>query len=213
MMIGFPHYIVNFHVFSPEVVQNQAYGEKADIWALGCVLYQMCMLEPPFSSSNMLTLVNKIVAADYTPIPEKDYTSRLIDTVSCCLRIDPDQRPDILGLSSELSDMLLLHMDALRINQTALERKLDKERKRTQKHFFERDQSMQQYHRHHLVTQEGYDKISNLAGSGGAQDLKDNRVSGSPADTMEQVAGRSSTTSAAYGVSTSSIFLGDVETG
>ena len=45
---------------SPEVVQNQAYGEKADIWALGCVLYQMCMLEPPFASSNMLNLVNKV---------------------------------------------------------------------------------------------------------------------------------------------------------
>ena len=45
---------------SPEIVQNQPYGEKADVWALGCILYQMAALEPPFSSNNMLTLVKKV---------------------------------------------------------------------------------------------------------------------------------------------------------
>ncbi|CAB1415296.1 unnamed protein product [Pleuronectes platessa] len=31
----------------PEVVKNEPYGEKADIWALGCILYQMATLRPP----------------------------------------------------------------------------------------------------------------------------------------------------------------------
>ncbi|VDI84129.1 NIMA (never in mitosis gene a)-related kinase [Mytilus galloprovincialis] len=44
----------------PEIVQNQPYGEKADVWALGCILYQMCMLKPPFYSDNMLSLVTKV---------------------------------------------------------------------------------------------------------------------------------------------------------
>lgn len=41
-------------------MQNQPYGEKADVWALGCILYQMCMLKPPFYSDNMLSLVTKV---------------------------------------------------------------------------------------------------------------------------------------------------------
>lgn len=45
---------------SPEVVKNEPYGEKADVWALGCILYQMAALQPPFYSSNMLSLANKV---------------------------------------------------------------------------------------------------------------------------------------------------------
>jgi hypothetical protein len=45
---------------SPEILQSQPYGEKADIWAMGCVLYQMATLKPPFFSNNMLTLAQKV---------------------------------------------------------------------------------------------------------------------------------------------------------
>ena len=45
---------------SPEMVEGHPYGEKADVWALGCILYQMCALDPPFFNSNMLTLVKSV---------------------------------------------------------------------------------------------------------------------------------------------------------
>ena len=45
----------------PEVVQSQPYGEKADVWAIGCILYQMCTLNPPFYGNNMLSLVTKVI--------------------------------------------------------------------------------------------------------------------------------------------------------
>jgi len=48
-------------VRSPEIIQNLPYGEKADVWSLGCLLYQMCCLRPPFYSSNMLTLATKVL--------------------------------------------------------------------------------------------------------------------------------------------------------
>ena len=51
----------NFLSFSPEVVQSQPYGEKADVWASGCILYQMATLNPPFYSSNMLALATKVL--------------------------------------------------------------------------------------------------------------------------------------------------------
>ena len=60
-LIKIPIIIVFFlSIYSPEIVQNQPYGEKADVWALGCILYQMCVLKPPFYSDNMLSLVTKV---------------------------------------------------------------------------------------------------------------------------------------------------------
>ena len=44
----------------PEVVQSEPYGEKSDVWAIGCILYQMCTLMPPFYGNNMLSLVTKV---------------------------------------------------------------------------------------------------------------------------------------------------------
>lgn len=45
---------------SPEIVKNEPYGEKADVWALGCILYHMVSLQPPFYSTNMLSLATKV---------------------------------------------------------------------------------------------------------------------------------------------------------
>jgi len=41
---GTPYYA------SPEVWRDESYSTKTDIWSLGCVLYEMCMLRPPFSA-------------------------------------------------------------------------------------------------------------------------------------------------------------------
>ncbi len=38
-MVGTPCYI------SPELCEGKAYGQKSDVWALGCVLYEMCTLK------------------------------------------------------------------------------------------------------------------------------------------------------------------------
>lgn len=51
---GTPYYA------SPEVWKDQAYDFKSDIWSLGCVLYEMAMLKPPFNAPDMATLFKKV---------------------------------------------------------------------------------------------------------------------------------------------------------
>ncbi|XP_043973271.1 serine/threonine-protein kinase Nek10 isoform X1 [Gambusia affinis] len=125
----------------PEVVQNKPYGDKADIWALGCILYQMATLQPPFYSSNMLSLASMIVEGVYEPVEEGAFSDRLTDMIRWCLSSDPEQRPDIVAVSSRISDLMMRLMDGLYISQNVLQRRADKDRKRTQKYFLERQQS------------------------------------------------------------------------
>ena len=40
--VGTPYYM------SPEQIQSKSYNEKSDIWALGCIVYEMAMLTRPF---------------------------------------------------------------------------------------------------------------------------------------------------------------------
>ncbi|KAM3614620.1 uncharacterized protein V6R79_017006 [Siganus canaliculatus] len=131
----------------PEVVKNEPYGEKADVWALGCVLYQMAALQPPFYSSNMLSLASKIVEAEYEPIEEGLFSERVTDMIRWCLSPDAEQRPDIVAVSSRISDLMMRLMDRLYVSQNALERRAERDRKRAQRYFLERPQNRTAGHR------------------------------------------------------------------
>jgi len=63
--IGTPSYM------PPEVCSGEPYGFKADIWAIGCTLYEMTNLKRPFNSDNINVniLFSKIIN-DVTKIVE-----------------------------------------------------------------------------------------------------------------------------------------------
>ncbi|XP_078789388.1 serine/threonine-protein kinase Nek10 isoform X13 [Oryzias latipes] len=128
--------VVGTIVYScPEVVKNEPYGEKADIWALGCILYQMATLKPPFYSSNMLSLASKIVEAEYEPVEEGAFSERVPQMIRWCLAPDAERRPDVVAVSSRISDVMMRLMDGLYTSHNALERRAERDRKRAQKCF------------------------------------------------------------------------------
>ena len=56
-LIGTPYYL------SPEICKEKPYNEKSDIWALGCVLYELCTFGHPFEADNQIALIKKILTS------------------------------------------------------------------------------------------------------------------------------------------------------
>lgn len=87
-IVGTPYYM------SPEVCRSEPYNWKSDIWALGCVLYECCMLKHAFESSSLLGLVYRIVSGHYEPIPDF-YSPELNQLINQLLMKDAERRPSI----------------------------------------------------------------------------------------------------------------------
>jgi NIMA (never in mitosis gene a)-related kinase len=52
----------------PEIIENLPYNEGADVWALGCIAYELVTLKSTFISKNPLVLAKKICSVEYEPI-------------------------------------------------------------------------------------------------------------------------------------------------
>lgn len=64
-----------------------------------------------------------------------------------CLTPDAEARPDIVEVSSMISDVMMKYLDNLSTSQLALEKKLERERKRTQRYFMEANRNAVTCHR------------------------------------------------------------------
>ena len=72
--IGTPYYM------SPELFKNQPYSYKSDVWALGCVLYEMCNLRHAFDAQSINGLAVKILRGSFPPI-NSCYSKSLRDLI------------------------------------------------------------------------------------------------------------------------------------
>jgi len=87
-IMGTPAYM------SPEQLRGGIMDRRADIWAFGCVMYELLVGRPAFSGN----AVSEIIAAvlkdepDWTALPQ-DTPTKLRDLVARCLAKDPSRRP------------------------------------------------------------------------------------------------------------------------
>eukprot|EP00672_Neobodo_designis_P024358 CAMPEP_0174829482 /NCGR_PEP_ID=MMETSP1114-20130205/1950_1 /TAXON_ID=312471 /ORGANISM="Neobodo designis, Strain CCAP 1951/1" /LENGTH=330 /DNA_ID=CAMNT_0016063231 /DNA_START=35 /DNA_END=1027 /DNA_ORIENTATION=+ len=85
---GTPYYL------APELWNQAPYGKKADMWALGVVLYELLALRKPFSGSTMRDLVKNVMAGNVDPLPSH-YSPELRELCMSLLSLEPDKRPSV----------------------------------------------------------------------------------------------------------------------
>ncbi|XP_040268296.1 serine/threonine-protein kinase Nek9 isoform X1 [Bufo bufo] len=82
------------YYMSPELCQGVKYSFKSDIWAVGCVLYELLTLTRTFDATNPLNLCVKIVQGNWAvELDNSVYSPELTDVVRLCLQQDPEKRP------------------------------------------------------------------------------------------------------------------------
>ena len=89
--VGTPYYL------SPEICEEKPYNEKSDIWALGCILYEMASFKHPFNASNQGALILKILKGKYEAIG-KDYSADLRRMIDLLLEKNHFKRPSIIDV-------------------------------------------------------------------------------------------------------------------
>ncbi|HEV2861360.1 MAG TPA: serine/threonine-protein kinase [Pyrinomonadaceae bacterium] len=97
------------HYMAPELVRGGAADERADIWSLGVLLYEMATGRVPFDSDTLGDLCDRIGRADYTPPARVNprLPREVTQIISRCLKCNPAERyrtaSDLLADARRLS--------------------------------------------------------------------------------------------------------------
>ena len=84
--IGTPYYL------SPEICEDKPYNDKSDVWALGCILYELCTYQHPFTAKSQGALILKILNDNPKPI-NNYYSDDLRNLINLIFDKDYDKRP------------------------------------------------------------------------------------------------------------------------
>lgn len=87
--VGTPLYM------SPELIQDSGYNQNADVWSLGCIIYEFCELNSPFRNRkekmSLMDLFDNITKCNYKPISSK-YSPQLNQAIKHMIVVDPTKR-------------------------------------------------------------------------------------------------------------------------
>ena len=78
---------------SPEIWKNQPYSYTTDLWSVGCIIYEMCCLRPPFRGKDIDELGENICNGKFEKISNR-YSDELWNIIKMLLSIDPNKRAD-----------------------------------------------------------------------------------------------------------------------
>ncbi|XP_036845083.1 probable serine/threonine-protein kinase DDB_G0284251 [Oncorhynchus mykiss] len=76
----------------PEILTGGIYDTKSDIWSLGCVLYELCVLQSAFTAASTIELIPKILGGPYPSLPEC-FSPELHQVLCDIFQQEPTSRP------------------------------------------------------------------------------------------------------------------------
>ncbi|KAH9949050.1 kinase-like protein [Amylocystis lapponica] len=90
--VGTPYYM------SPELMQEKAYDSKSDIWSLGCLIFELCALKPPFHEAKTQAELSILIRNGRIPPLPKGYSPALSSVIKAMLNLNPAMRPSAAQL-------------------------------------------------------------------------------------------------------------------
>lgn len=87
--MGTPSYV------APEQIEDaSSVDERADIWSLGCILYELLTGQKAFDGPNALRILNHVMTGDFIPVRdlEPDVPEHIAEVVAGCLTLKRDRR-------------------------------------------------------------------------------------------------------------------------
>lgn len=78
----------------PEQLKGDLYNEKCDIWALGCLIYELIVLSPPLGEGvdDQAILDAQIIEGTFEPIPREHYSEELQRIIEKMIVVDAATR-------------------------------------------------------------------------------------------------------------------------
>ena len=84
-LVGTPYYM------SPEIINEEPYSFKTDIWSLGCLVYEITTLRVPFQGEDLFSLGQRIRYCQFAPL-DGPYSLQLKDFIQTLLQRQPERR-------------------------------------------------------------------------------------------------------------------------
>jgi NIMA (never in mitosis gene a)-related kinase len=108
-IIGTPYFMC------PEQCDSKKYNNKCDIWALGCILYELITLEKPFVAQNISLLNYKISIGKYKEI-SNIYADQDIDVFKKIIRMCLDKNINNRASIYDIFNIHEMHIKIIKLN-------------------------------------------------------------------------------------------------
>lgn len=84
--VGTPYWM------APEVIKQDVYDYKADIWSFGITAYEIAHGNPPYANMEPSKVIQMISKNEPPLLSEELFSKPLIELMENCLKIDPEER-------------------------------------------------------------------------------------------------------------------------
>ena len=96
-----------FQWMAPEVITNENYTEKADVYSFGIILWEFWSKEPPYKGIKAKEVGIKVKNnKNFRPTMPDEVPQEIAELIKCCWDADPDKRPTFLDIINYIDEYL-----------------------------------------------------------------------------------------------------------
>ena len=96
-----------FQWMAPEVITNENYTEKADVYSFGIILWEFWSKEPPYKGIKAKEVGIKVKNnKNFRPTIPDEVPQEIAELIKCCWDADPEKRPSFIDIINYIDEYL-----------------------------------------------------------------------------------------------------------